>query len=157
LEYVAEGLEAMYVFGSTGYGDVIGGRVLASGIIRLIVDRAKLARKSRRVMNWTLFGKQCNIAVKEYDSLGESAFRLARRKPKQKRARETNVKPARVSEHERPAQTQVWFDRSQEACLKETRSTLQTKDLLTLTCRRAITLSTSTWMTLATSAKPWTT
>ena len=38
MEYVAEGLEVMYVFGSTGYGDVIGDRVLASGIIRLIVD-----------------------------------------------------------------------------------------------------------------------
>jgi hypothetical protein len=86
LEYVAEGLEVMFVFGSTGYGDVIGDRVLASGIIRLIVDRAKLARKSRGVMSWTLFGKQYNIAVEEYDSFGESAFRLVLRKPKQKRA-----------------------------------------------------------------------
>jgi len=85
LEYVAEGLEVMYVFGSTGSGDVIGDRVLASGIIRLIIDRARLARRSRGVMNWALFGKQYNITVEEYDSFGESAFRLILGKPRQKR------------------------------------------------------------------------
>jgi len=86
LEYVAEGLEVMYVFGSTAIGDVIDDRVLASGIIGLIVDRAKLARRSRGVMNWTLFGKQYNITVEEYDSFGESAFRLILGKPGQKRS-----------------------------------------------------------------------
>jgi hypothetical protein len=86
LEYVAEGLEVMYVLGSTGSGDVIDDRVLASGIIRLIADRAKLARRSRGVMNWTLFGKQYNITVEEYDSFGESAFRLMFGKPRQKRS-----------------------------------------------------------------------
>ena len=85
LEYVAEGLEVMYMFGSTGSGDVIDDRVLASGIIGLIVDRAKLARKSRGVMNWTFFGRQYNITVEEYDSFGESAFRLRLGKPRQKR------------------------------------------------------------------------
>jgi hypothetical protein len=84
LEYVAEGLEVMYTFGSTGSGDVIGDRVLASGIIRLIIDRAKLARRSRGVMNWRLLGKQYNIAVEEYDSFGESAFRLILGKPRSK-------------------------------------------------------------------------
>jgi hypothetical protein len=86
LEYVAEGLEVMYVLGSTSSGDVIGDRVLASGIIRLIIDRAKLARRSRGVMNWTLLGKQYNIMVEEYDSFGESAFRLTLGKPRQKRS-----------------------------------------------------------------------
>ena len=86
LEYVAEGLEVMYTFGSTGSGDVIGDRVLASGIIRLIIDRAKLARRSRGVMNWTLLGKQYNIMVEEYDSFDESAFRLTLGKPRQKRS-----------------------------------------------------------------------
>ena len=86
LEYVAEGLEVMYVVGSTGSGDVIDDRVLASGIIGLIVDRAKLARRSRGVMNWTLLGKQYNITVEEYDSFGESAFRLTLGKPRQKRS-----------------------------------------------------------------------
>jgi len=85
LEYVAEGLEVMYVFGSTAIGDVIDDRVLASGIIGLIVDQAKLARKSRGVMNWTFFGRQYNITVEEYDSFGESAFRLRLGKPKQTR------------------------------------------------------------------------
>ncbi len=82
LEYVAEGLEVVYTFGSTGSGDVIGDRVLASGIIRLIIDRAKLARRSRGVMNWRLLGKQYNIAVEEYESFGESAFRLIPGKPR---------------------------------------------------------------------------
>jgi len=86
LEYVAEGLEVMYTFESTGSGDVIGDRVLASGIIRLIIDRAKLARRSRGVMNWRLLGKQYNIAVEEYESFGESAFRLILGKPGQKRS-----------------------------------------------------------------------
>jgi hypothetical protein len=52
----------MYVLGSTGSGDVMDDRVLANGIIRLIVDWARLARRSRGVMSWTLFGKQCNIS-----------------------------------------------------------------------------------------------
>lgn len=86
LEYVAEGLEVMYTFGSAGSGDVIDDRALASGIIRLIVDRARLAHKSRGVMNWTLLGKQYNIAVEEYDSFGEPAFRLILGKPGQKRS-----------------------------------------------------------------------
>ena len=86
LEYVAEGLEVMYMLGSTGIGDVIDDRVLASGIIRLIIDRAKLARRSRGVMNWTLLGKQYNITVDEFDSFGESAFRLTLGKPRQKRS-----------------------------------------------------------------------
>jgi hypothetical protein len=84
LEYVAEGLAVMYMFGSTGSGDVIDDRALASGIIRLIVERARLARKSRGVMNWMLLGKQYNIAVEEYDSFGESAFRLILGKPEWK-------------------------------------------------------------------------
>ena len=86
LEYVAEGLEVMYVSESTGSGDVIDDRVLASGITGLIVDRAKLARKSRGVMNWTLFGGQYSITVEEYDGFGESAFRLRLGKPRQKRS-----------------------------------------------------------------------
>ena len=86
LEYVAEGLEVMYASGSTGSGDVIDDRALASGIIRLIVERARLARKSHGVMNWTLLGKQYNIAVEEYDSFGESAFRLILGKLGQKRS-----------------------------------------------------------------------
>jgi hypothetical protein len=86
LKYVAEGLEVMYVFGSTAIGDVTDDRVLASGIIGLIVDQAKLARRSRGVMNWTLLGKQYNITVEEYDSFGESAFRLTLGKPRQKRS-----------------------------------------------------------------------
>jgi hypothetical protein len=84
LEYVAEGLEVMYMFGSTGNGYVIDDRMLASGIIRLIVDRAGLARKPRGVMNSMLLGKQYNIAVEEYDSFGESAFRLILGKPRSK-------------------------------------------------------------------------
>jgi hypothetical protein len=86
LEFVAEGLEVMFVFGSTAVGDVIDDRALAGGIIGLIVDRAKLARKSHGVMNWTLFGGQYKITVEEYDSFGESAFRLRLGKPRQKRA-----------------------------------------------------------------------
>ncbi len=76
LEYVEDGLEVSYLFGGTGLGAVLSDRVLASEIIELIVDRAKLEYKSRGVMSWLLFGKQHYITVEEYDSFGESAFRL---------------------------------------------------------------------------------
>lgn len=85
LEHKHGGLEVTYMFGSMGIGHDLDDRALKSSILRLIVDRAKLQRKSRGVMNWTLFGKQYNIAVEEYDSFGESAFRLVIGKPRQKR------------------------------------------------------------------------
>jgi hypothetical protein len=85
LEYVEDGLEVCYMFGSTGIGDVLSDHTLASEIIGLIVDRAKLGDKSRGVMTWTLFGKRHSIVVEEYDSFGESAFRLKLGNPRQKR------------------------------------------------------------------------
>jgi len=85
LEYVAEGLEVSMMFAGTGIGEVLDDPVLASNVIGLIIDRAKLENKSRGVMSWMLFGKQRSIMVEENDSFGESGFRLQLGKPKQKR------------------------------------------------------------------------
>jgi hypothetical protein len=75
------------MFGSTGIGDVLSDRTLASEVIGLIINRAQLEDKSRGVMRWTLFGEQYAITVEEYESFGESAFRLKLGKPRQKRRR----------------------------------------------------------------------
>jgi hypothetical protein len=85
LEYVEDGLEVSYMLGGTGIGAVLSDHVLASEVIGLIIDRAKLEYKSRGVMSWMLFGRQHNITAEEYDSFGESAFRLILQKPRQKR------------------------------------------------------------------------
>ncbi|MBI5030125.1 MAG: hypothetical protein HZB51_06325 [Chloroflexi bacterium] len=84
LEYAPEGLEISTLVGSTGIGNVLDDRMLAREIIGLIIDRAKLENKSRGVMNWILVGKPRNIIVEEYDSFGESAFRLILGKPRRK-------------------------------------------------------------------------
>lgn len=83
-EYVAEGLEVSMMFGGRGIGYVLDDRELAGEIIGLIIDRARLANKSRGVMTWTLLGKPCTITVEEYDCFGESAFQLKFRKPRRK-------------------------------------------------------------------------
>lgn len=85
LEYVAGGLEVSTLFGNTGIGNMLNNRALASEMIELIIDRAKLEDKSRGVMTWTLLGKLYTITVEEYDNFGEPAFRLILGKPRRKR------------------------------------------------------------------------
>ena len=86
LERVAEGLEVTFMFGNSGIGSVVADRALEGAIIGLIVERAKLHNKPRGVMDWTHRGKSYKIRVVEYESFGESAFRLLLRKPRRKRA-----------------------------------------------------------------------
>lgn len=86
---MAEGLEVSMMFAGTGIGDALDDPVLASEVIGLIIDRAKLEDKSRGVMRWTLFGKQYDVTVEEYESLGEPTLRLKFGKPSQKRRRAT--------------------------------------------------------------------
>ena len=76
LEIADGGLEVTYMSGNMGYGELISDHELIGRVICLIIDRAKLENKSRGVMIWTLSGRQYRITVKEYESFGESAFRL---------------------------------------------------------------------------------
>ena len=86
LEYVAEGLEVTFMVGSSGIGSVVDDRMLAAGIIGLIVERAKLQNKSSGVIDWAYRGKSYKITVAEYESFGESAFKLLLQRPGRKRA-----------------------------------------------------------------------
>jgi hypothetical protein len=80
LEYVDEGLEVTYMFGDSGFGNVVIDRMLEGKVIDLIVERAKLENKSRGVIDWTHRGKLHRITVVEYESFGEVAFKLLLRK-----------------------------------------------------------------------------
>jgi len=82
LEYVAEGLEVTLMFGNSGLGSVLDDRRLAGEIIALIVERARLHKRSRGVMDWAYGGKSYRIKIEEYENFGESAFRLMLEKSK---------------------------------------------------------------------------
>jgi len=49
---------------------------LESGLVELIVTRAGLEERPMGKMTWTVRGKNRVIAVEEYDSFGESSFRM---------------------------------------------------------------------------------
>ena len=86
LEYVDEGLEVTYMFRNRGIGYIVADHVLGKEIIELIVARAKLENRSRGMMDWTHRGKLYRITVVEYESFGESTFKLLLGKPSRKRA-----------------------------------------------------------------------
>jgi hypothetical protein len=50
LEYADGGLEICYMLGNTGTGDFLVDRALERGIIKLIIDKAKLKNKSKGTM-----------------------------------------------------------------------------------------------------------
>ena len=76
LEYTDGGLEITYMTGQLGLGHVLSDRTLASELLGLIAELARLENKSRGVIVWTHAGKPYPIRVVEYDSFGEPAFRL---------------------------------------------------------------------------------
>lgn len=75
-EYVYEGLEVCKVFSFTGFGDVVTDKGLAGEIMGAIVEGARLDKEPRGKMQMDLLGKPHSIVVEEYDSFGESSFRL---------------------------------------------------------------------------------
>src|SRR2546425_13331169 len=80
LEWVREGLEVTYIFGNTGLGKVIEDRRLAGSILKSLIKQAKLERKSRGVIEWVHRGKTHKIHVSEYESFGETCFRVVFKK-----------------------------------------------------------------------------
>jgi hypothetical protein len=86
LEYDDEGLIVTNIVGHIGMGDVIKDRQLSRALIALIVERAKLANKPRGEMEWNRGKEIYKIRVTEYDSFGETAYRLRVGHPKPKNA-----------------------------------------------------------------------
>jgi hypothetical protein len=76
LEYVAEGLEVMFMLGDTGAGRVLKDAKLAGALMELIGERAGLETNAKGTMTCEIHGQPVQIAVEEYDSFGECAFRL---------------------------------------------------------------------------------
>lgn len=76
LERVPEGLEICFRAASTGIGTVLKDRKLESGLFELVVGRAGLESRAKGTMNWNIRSEDRAIAVEEYDSFGESCFRL---------------------------------------------------------------------------------
>jgi len=80
LEYVPEGLEVTYVSGNLGVGQVITDRPSAMRIVDDLIARAQLEDKSRGLLTCSHVGNSYDIRVTEYQSFGESAFRLRLKK-----------------------------------------------------------------------------
>ena len=76
LERVPEGLESLFGVGHTAVGGLLETPELERPLIRLLVRRARLNRKSGGNFRWDIQGQSRTIAVEEYDSFGEACFRL---------------------------------------------------------------------------------
>ena len=83
LEYVTEGLEVTYMSGSYGIGEVIDNRKSIKTIIDELVTQAKLEYKTRGTFKWIYDEREYEVRAEEYESFGESAFRLILKKSKQ--------------------------------------------------------------------------
>lgn len=80
LEYADDGLEVCFIVGNFGLGATLIDRAMESKVISTIVELAKLHRKPHGKMQIELRGKPHTIIVEEYQSFGESAFRMKLRK-----------------------------------------------------------------------------
>jgi len=92
LEYVDQGLEVCWMFGSTGLGNVLTDRELNREIISAIVERAGLETRPRGKMHINLLGEQRMVTVEEHESFGESRFRLILGEPSRGASRRTKLR-----------------------------------------------------------------
>ena len=77
IEFAKEGgLEVFFVFGNTGVGDNLVERSLEAEVMTLIYEQAGLEEKSCGVLQWECHGQNLEINVEEYDSFGETAYKL---------------------------------------------------------------------------------
>lgn len=82
VERVPEGLEIVFVAGSSGLGRIIQDRELESKLIQLIISRSGLEDNAQGKMEWRFAGKVYVIKVEQYESFGEWCCRLKIQKPK---------------------------------------------------------------------------
>jgi hypothetical protein len=76
LEYKGGDLMVFYQTGALGLG---AGRIpqeLQQDVIGELVEKARLARKSKGKMRVSLLGKEFEVIVQEYESFGEWAYNL---------------------------------------------------------------------------------
>jgi hypothetical protein len=87
LERVPEGLEVCVLVAGSGIGTVLKSRALEEALIQLVVRRARLENRASGKLDWNVLGANRRITVEEYDSFGESCFRLRldRAKPSSKK------------------------------------------------------------------------
>jgi hypothetical protein len=81
LERVPEGLEICFLAGGSGSGTVLEDSELESELIELLVVRAGLEERPEGKLKWNIHGQERAITVEEYDSFGESCFRLKLGRP----------------------------------------------------------------------------
>jgi hypothetical protein len=84
LEYKDRDLMVFHNFGNTGLGASRIPQELQQDVIKELVKRAGLSRKSRGKMQVHLLGKDYEAGVEEYDSFGESAYNLTLKERKKK-------------------------------------------------------------------------
>jgi hypothetical protein len=84
---VDEGLEVCYESGHLGIGEILDDLEMEAELVGAIVDLADLERRSRGTIRIEALGATRTIAVQEYDSFGESAFRLTLRQSRRQRKR----------------------------------------------------------------------
>ena len=76
LEWVEGGLEILFVVGSLGTGELLEDSELAKELMGIVVDQAKLERRAKGTMAWSVKDWAYTITVREYESFGETCFRL---------------------------------------------------------------------------------
>jgi hypothetical protein len=90
LEYKGRDLMVFFNFGNTGLTGIGAARIpqeLQEDVIREIVERAGLSRKSKGNFQVQLLGEDYEVTVEEYDSFGESAFTITLKEQKKKSGR----------------------------------------------------------------------
>jgi len=77
IEFAKEGgLEVLFEFGNTAVGDILVDQTLEADVITLIYERAGLEEKPFGVLHWESQGQNLEIRIEEYDSFGETAYKL---------------------------------------------------------------------------------
>lgn len=84
LEYQGRDLIVFHQAGIVGLGAARISADLQQSVIEELVKRAGLSRKSKGHLQVQLLGKDYEVAVKEYDSFGESAFTITLKELKKK-------------------------------------------------------------------------
>ena len=87
LEYKGRELIVFHQAGILGLGATRIGEDLQQAVIKELVQRAGLSRKSRGKMQVSLLDTEYEAIVEEYDSFGESAFNITLMERKKKAGR----------------------------------------------------------------------
>jgi hypothetical protein len=84
LEYKGRELMVFHQAGVVGLGAARISEDMQQSVIEELVKRAGLSRKSKGNFQVQLLGEDYEVAVKEYDSFGESAFTITLKEVKKK-------------------------------------------------------------------------